>query len=1030
MENYPEPATKYCITRILDQMNNFIYDIYDNQEKKYHGFFCYINYKSIKIPVLITHCHFIENEHYDYINLSINNHQLMVEVGEIIYISLKDDILIIQIKEKNITGINFLEFDDGIFIKDLEEHYNKESIYIINYTNNSDNISVTFSVINSIKHSKILYFGNINSKEGLIFNSSNNKLIGIHKENNSYFCKGLFFKDFVNEYISDFKHKLSKINELNITLKIEEEFELNKKIYFLDNYGEENNKHNNFKQLNEINTKLYINGNEKKFEQFIIPNYLGEYNIKLKFGILLNDCSYMFAGCNNITEINFIYFNTKYVSSMKYMFYNCSKLKRLNLLNFDTSFVTDMNNMFSGCKNLENLDITSFDTKNVKNMNNLFNDCINLKKVNLSYFDIKNVKQIDNILYKYLYLIKSNSSNKDIHYNEFMKKFNLNINNKINQILLLESDIKPISSKREIICPFCPLTPIINIFISEDGILTSEFRCPNLHNGFIPFSDIFKNINKHGVFCSLCKKVTKEAELTKKAIKEEELLYCGKCKKYICSKCRPEHDKEKETHKILLEKTKVNFTCLEHNKNFYAFCFDCLVDVCPNCTRHENHTFKSFDILLKDFSYYLYKHYLDNYNLYIKTVKKLAKLNPELFEVFKKRNKILFVFSKYLYEHMEYKKTLNQLNGEIIINLFNVLDYDYEIPEKVRQNKEDFENYCKNHLILKYKPINFICSFSKNKQDFNITKLELIEYYSLKLIEEKPQYFKYSPIGDLIIFSSDKIIYLLSPNNHQSNISQIIFEEKIISFNILNKNILSICTISFLNFDIIFYKLIESYPYYEQDNSLPKIKSPSNDINIQIIGNLNKCLITRTLGGTINLYLDIKYKGNFEIIATDKISNNNAEIISYELKTIWKKYIIIKNNENIVVRDLTKKNLDILYNKKILEKENDFLVFNGNILVNKNKEILFYNIPYLEIVSKLVLDDDILSINIINPKTMIVVENNCIEQFEVNSWKKLWTQDNLIYNKSVKDFRPIGAGKKLLFYNNKDNIIYYSFSKA
>ena len=276
----------------------------------------------------------------------------------------------------------------------------------------------------------------------------------------------------------------------------------------------------------------------------------------------------------------------------------------------------------------------------------------------------------------------------------------------------------------------------------------------------------------------------------------------------------------------------------------------------------------------------------------------------------------------------------------------------------------------------------------------------------------------------------DKIIYLLSPNNHQSNISQIIFEEKIISFNILNKNILSICTISFLNFDIIFYKLIESYPYYEQDNSLPKIKSPSNDINIQIIGNLNKCLITRTLGGTINLYLYKKYKGNFEIIATDKISNNNAEIISYELKTIWKKYIIIKNNENIVVRDLTKKNLDILYNKKIIEKENDFLVFNGNILVNKNKEILFYNIPYLEIVSKLVLDDDILSINIINPKTMIVVENNCIEQFEVNSWKKLWTQDNLIYNKSIKDFRPIGAGKKLLFYNNKDNIIYYSFSKS
>ena len=62
---------------------------------------------------------------------------------------------------------------------------------------------------------------------------------------------------------------------------------------------------------------------------------------KFKFGILLNDCSYMFAGCNNITEINLI---------------------------------------------------TSFDTKKVKNMNYLFNEYINLKYVNISYFDIKKSK--------------------------------------------------------------------------------------------------------------------------------------------------------------------------------------------------------------------------------------------------------------------------------------------------------------------------------------------------------------------------------------------------------------------------------------------------------------------------------------------------------------------------------------------------------------------------------------------------------------------------------------------------------------
>ena len=57
---------------------------------------------------------------------------------------------------------------------------------------------------------------------------------------------------------------------------------------------------------------------------------------------------------------------------------------------------------------------------------------------------------MDKILYKYFELIKQNLSYKDIQYNEFMKKFSHNLNNKINQILLLESDIKPISSKKGI----------------------------------------------------------------------------------------------------------------------------------------------------------------------------------------------------------------------------------------------------------------------------------------------------------------------------------------------------------------------------------------------------------------------------------------------------------------------------------------------------------------------------------------------------------------------------------------------------
>ena len=594
------------------------------------------------------------------------------------------------------------------------------------------------------------------------------------------------------------------------------------------------------------------------------------------------------------------------------------------------------------------------------------------------------------------------------------------------------SELKAISPTEEIICPFCPLTPIINNFLNHEGRLTTEYRCPNLHYGYMPFDDLFKNQSKHGKACSICKKEVANLAQKKKVVKnEEELLYCGTCKEYICVKCRPEHDKEKESHKILVEKSKINYTCLEHNKNFYAFCFSCLADVCPDCKKHENHIIKSFDILLKEFSLDNYKYMQDKYEGYIKSFKRLVYLNPELFELFKKRNKILLNFLAYLYEHLEYKKKVNQLNSEMIINLLNILDYDYETPQSLKdKDKVDFEKYCRTHLILKYKPISYICNFSKNKQDFKISRTELTEYYALEEKEEKGKsiIFKYSPIGDLIIFAIGTNIYILSSKNPENKLSKITLQEKVFSFNIHNKNILSIC---FENTDIVFYRLTSKFPYYEKDNTLPVVESPSEDLNIQIIGNFNKYIVTRTLNGKINLHSDRKKKGNFDILFTDKIEySNEGQSNVYELKAIWKHYVVIKDNDYIVVRDLTSKTLNVIGKQRLLDKkkEKDFIVYNGSIITYKEKEILFFNIPNLELVSKLEVLDPILSINIVNPRTMIVVEINYIEQLEVNTWKRLYNQINLLPNKSLNNFRPIGAGKKLFFYSKSDNIIYNAFS--
>ena len=59
-----------------------------------------------------------------------------------------------------------------------------------------------------------------------------------------------------------------------------------------------------YKELNNINTELYINDIKKGYKKYFIPEKEGEYNIKLKFNINLTDCSYMFAGCEKIINIS------------------------------------------------------------------------------------------------------------------------------------------------------------------------------------------------------------------------------------------------------------------------------------------------------------------------------------------------------------------------------------------------------------------------------------------------------------------------------------------------------------------------------------------------------------------------------------------------------------------------------------------------------------------------------------------------------------------------------------------------------
>ena len=136
-------------------------------------FFIKIKYKNVdmSIPVIITNyqiINYIANNN-KYLNIYINNELNKIEVGNGKYFNKEYDLAVIQIKENN--KINYFEIDDNIYEKEIENYYNNESIYIINY--NKNDTSVVYKIINGNNGCEIFYSGYLNN------NSSNYNMLPI-----------------------------------------------------------------------------------------------------------------------------------------------------------------------------------------------------------------------------------------------------------------------------------------------------------------------------------------------------------------------------------------------------------------------------------------------------------------------------------------------------------------------------------------------------------------------------------------------------------------------------------------------------------------------------------------------------------------------------------------------------------------------------------------------------------------------------------------------------------------------------------
>ena len=432
MEAYLKPLTKPCAKKIYEQIENYLYRINEKEGNYEIGYFIQLKDKNNKNYLyLITNSNVLKDIDNNSLKITINNESKSIELGDFRYEEKKYEKAVIEIKNNNDIKY-FFEIDETIFKneKDINMIYNKESIYIIQY-DNKDNILVSYGIINEICGKDIKYSVNINRniKDNIILNLNNNKIIGMLIDKSKNYNEGTFINDLIDQFIYKNKNIFSNIN---IMINIDKR-EVNKNIYFLDNYYYDKNwnkiedKHEHLEELDENNTELYINGNKRKFEKYFIPEKEGEYIIDLKFNKNLTDCSYMFSGCENIKYIHFSNFNTSNVNNMKYMFSCCESLNTLtNISNLDTTNVNNMSYMFYLCKSLNSLpDISNWDTANVNDMSYMFSGCESLNSLpDISNWDTADVNSMSDMF----------SDCKSLNFLPDISKWNMSSDNELNFI--------------------------------------------------------------------------------------------------------------------------------------------------------------------------------------------------------------------------------------------------------------------------------------------------------------------------------------------------------------------------------------------------------------------------------------------------------------------------------------------------------------------------------------------------------------------------------------------------------------------
>ena len=166
--------------------------------------------------------------------------------------------------------INYLELDENIFVNNWELIYENKSLYIFYYQQEKGAL-VSYGSLNKKLSHNLLYLCKAEESSGgaPILNLENNKVIGLHisYKKGPYYNKGTFLK-----------YTINNLNKIQITDNVNQ-YNINKAVYFL------NEDNNNIKELNENNTKLFIDNKEYVYQRYFKPKKEVSYLIVLKINI-------------------------------------------------------------------------------------------------------------------------------------------------------------------------------------------------------------------------------------------------------------------------------------------------------------------------------------------------------------------------------------------------------------------------------------------------------------------------------------------------------------------------------------------------------------------------------------------------------------------------------------------------------------------------------------------------------------------------------------------------------------------------